>query len=919
MKKAFKKTVALLLAVVLLCGIMPVASRAVSSYTISVNDETAGSAYVNAGETVKLKVTVDGAAFNGMEAVLVYNSRLLRLESAEGVAVKNSDDDGKLELYTLRHEPYEAGSCVAELVFTALGDKEEKTASFEFKAGATAGDYAAFERGDAISAAIIGDEVVIKPHRVIKPDLFWGNSGVEHNGTYTFGVNDAGYSYGIPTASMDGHPVEVVQRAANRWHIENVSGNIVIADPRPGQEYSVTFDADGGIENLPVNGTVSGGEDYEFIVPTLKGYIIGVEVLINGTEFDAEIIDGKVTIPGEVIVGNVTVYFTKVSDNDCSGDEHIFEEPTYKWSSDNATCYAIRICECGMKKEEEIAVSTSEAGDEETTYTAVFENPAFETQVKTVKNSEDDGEDEEETITVSFRLIGDGIHDDGAEGHDKYVTWIPTGRYTVERGATVFDVLIMALSENGLGYETKNNYYISAIQAPEVLGGFWLYDGNNGPISGWMYTVGGTHPQVTMAAYELEDRESIIVHYCDDFTLEESPGAPYYQRWLEAADVPPSADDEDDSKEDEEGSGSGVIITPEVSVSGDKATANVGASEINGALEEAKKDEAITGVTITPSVEQNVNEVEVTIPKTSVGEVADNDLSISVETEIADVKLSAKALEDISSKSGNTVAVSAEKTTDSTIVVKVSVDGKTIDKVNGGIVVTVPAEDTNKVLVIVAEDGTETIVKKSAADTDGISALIEGSATVKLVEGKKIFDDVDEHWGKNAIEFSANRELFNGVADGVFAPDVTMTRAMLVTVLFRLEGEPGHEGHDHGFEDVEHDEWYSDAIAWANDFGIVEGHSDTSFDPHGEVTREQMAVILHRYAKYLEMSTHHKGDLSEFDDHHETSDWAREGKEWAVGAGIIEGKNNNKLDPTGNATRAEVATVLERLIKLMLK
>jgi len=243
----------------------------------------------------------------------------------------------------------------------------------------------------------------------------------------------------------------------------------------------------------------------------------------------------------------------------------------------------------------------------------------------------------------------------------------------------------------------------------------------------------------------------------------------------------------------------------------------------------------------------------------------------------------------------------------------------TLNVINGGIVVTLPAEDTGKVLVIVNEDGSETVVKKSVAGEDGISAVLEGSATVKLVDNKKEFNDVAKHWGASAIEFATSRELFNGVDEGVFDPDGTMTRAMLVTVLHRLEGEPEHGGHNHGFEDVAHDQWYSDAVAWANELGIVEGHSDEEFDPHGEVTREQIAVILHRYAEYLEMSTHHEGDMTQFHDHHETSDWALEAKTWAVGAGLINGKDGNRLDPTGDATRAEVATILERLVGLMME
>ena len=233
MKKRF---LSLLLAAVMLCGIMPAQTRAASVYTISAADAASGTAQVNAGETVKLRVTVTGRPFNGMEAVLTYNTALLRLESAVGEAVSNTVNDGEVELYTLRHEPYTSGDCVAELVFTALGDSTEKEAAISFRAGAVAGDYASFKSGDAVPAVIAGDAVAIKPHSVIKPDLFWGNSGVKHGGTYVFGAADDDYSYGLPSATMGGKTVEVSVSGTNMWKISNVTGDVVIADPRSEKE-----------------------------------------------------------------------------------------------------------------------------------------------------------------------------------------------------------------------------------------------------------------------------------------------------------------------------------------------------------------------------------------------------------------------------------------------------------------------------------------------------------------------------------------------------------------------------------------------------------------------------------------------------------------------------------------------------------
>ena len=145
-----------------------------------------------------------------------------------------------------------------------------------------------------------------------------------------------------------------------------------------------------------------------------------------------------------------------------------------------------------------------------------------------------------------------------------------------------------------------------------------------------------------------------------------------------------------------------------------------------------------------------------------------------------------------------------------------------------------------------------------------------------------------------------------------------MTRAMLVTVLYRLEGKPVTEAKN-SFSDVADGQWYTDAIAWANANKIVTGVGGDVFDPNAEVTREQIASVVYRYAKYLDMSTQQKGDLSKYEDNHTTSDWAKDAKAWAVGAGLISGKPGNILDPGGDASRTEVASILQRLVKLMVK
>ncbi len=142
-----------------------------------------------------------------------------------------------------------------------------------------------------------------------------------------------------------------------------------------------------------------------------------------------------------------------------------------------------------------------------------------------------------------------------------------------------------------------------------------------------------------------------------------------------------------------------------------------------------------------------------------------------------------------------------------------------------------------------------------------------------------------------------------------------MTRSMLVTVLHRLEDTPAASSSS-TFPDVPRSSWYTSAVSWANASGIVQG-TDAGFKPDDPVTREQLATILYRYMSSLNLSTNGRDNLYSFSDRDRVSPWARTAMEWAVSAGLIRGKSGNILDPTGNATRAEVSTIMERLIRAM--
>lgn len=180
----------------------------------------------------------------------------------------------------------------------------------------------------------------------------------------------------------------------------------------------------------------------------------------------------------------------------------------------------------------------------------------------------------------------------------------------------------------------------------------------------------------------------------------------------------------------------------------------------------------------------------------------------------------------------------------------------------------------------------------------------------------EMFADVNfDAWYLDSVGYAISHGLMNGTSDTEFKPNADMDRAMLVTVLWRLEGSPASSG-GHSFTDINAD-WYADAVSWAYNNGIVTGTSATTFSPDTPVSREQTATILYRYAEYKNQSTDASAELSDFPDEVKVSDWARSGLSWAVGEGFINGtsEGNGKpayLTPKGSASRAQVATILMR-------
>lgn len=166
-------------------------------------------------------------------------------------------------------------------------------------------------------------------------------------------------------------------------------------------------------------------------------------------------------------------------------------------------------------------------------------------------------------------------------------------------------------------------------------------------------------------------------------------------------------------------------------------------------------------------------------------------------------------------------------------------------------------------------------------------------------------------WFYNDVKYVYEKGMMAGTAADVFAPNATTTRAMIVTILYRLEGSPAVTGTS-AFVDVPAGQWYTDAVNWAAANQIVKGTSATTFAPNDSITREQMAAILYRYAQYKGYDVTKKADLSGYSDNGQVSAYAKDALAWANAAKLINGVTNTTLAPQGNATRAQVSAILHR-------
>ncbi len=513
---------------------------------------------------------------------------------------------------------------------------------------------------------------------------------------------------------------------------------------------------------------------------------------------------------------------------------------------------------------------------------------------------------EKETVTLSIDklTIGGG-----------YV--VKDVQVVLKEGDSAWDVTKRILDEKSIAYKFSfsgkyGSVYISSID------GDGEFDHGSG--SGWMYAVNGSYPDVGCNAYPLKNGDVITWRYTLNLGNDLGANAGKY----------PDNDKITDTKPETPSGEKTETLTPTATVTNGTATVTISNADTDKALKAIQKNTA-TELVIAPKIKGDVSKVSVALPSSSISALSkESGLRLTMDTPVGALTLNAAGLAALAQEGGKTVTLTADRGVDGSVAITVAADGKAVNQLSGGLKVAIPVPDTLKtplarsnvsptlVAALVEADGTLTVLPKSLV-SDGVTyALLGGSATVTAVNRLAVFSDVPAtHWAAGAVGFAASHGLFQGSSADRFDAEEYMSRAMLVTVLHRLENSPAATGTD--FTDIPADAWYADAVSWAGEQGIVTG-SAGGFAPDVSVTREQLAAFLYRYAKAAGLDTAvNSTPLTDFSDGGLVSDWAKDGMTWAVSAGLLTGKGGQRLDPAASATRGEVAALMERMITLLVK
>ena len=210
------------------------------------------------------------------------------------------------------------------------------------------------------------------------------------------------------------------------------------------------------------------------------------------------------------------------------------------------------------------------------------------------------------------------------------------------------------------------------------------------------------------------------------------------------------------------------------------------------------------------------------------------------------------------------------------------------------------------------DDGELVITYTPTENWDGADVFI--SCMSGNTDDFPFYDVKKQDWYYSAIDYASDNGLVDGITDTTFVPNQSLTRAQFATIMYRMNGSP-EVTYTAKFPDVPEGYWFTDAVMWASSIGVVEGYGNGCFGTNDNITREQMAVMMHRYGTACGYNVSKQAEIDSFADAGTVSGYAYEAVKWTVGNGIIQGKLGNKLDPQGNASRAEGAAIIMRFIQ----
>ena len=289
--------------------------------------------------------------------------------------------------------------------------------------------------------------------------------------------------------------------------------------------------------------------------------------------------------------------------------------------------------------------------------------------------------------------------------------------------------------------------------------------------------------------------------------------------------------------------------------------------------------------------------------------------TVTLRFPAGEVDLSRDVLRQLSQQGKEKVRLQLAADDERGLALTATLDGRNVEEAVGGWKlkgkVSVDGEPKGVVAFLVDDEGGERLLRTSHYEDGQIIAKVPGASNIVVRNAAGVFDDVPAgYWGAGDVAYVSARGLMSGLGKGRFGPETAVSRAMVVTILYRMAEEPAADAAH--FSDVVDDKYYSNAVAWAAEQGIVKGYKDATFRPNGDMTREELAVTLYRYAQAAGMDVTPRADLSAYSDAASVSKWAREAVEWMVGTGLLQGVKKDQLAPTDSVTRAQMAAIMAR-------